>query len=1135
MQRFLQLGRPVVVATAVILVIGLFLKLAVAQTETVGDSEVSSTILELLESGSAAEAKDLAWAHYRETKMVFGPDSRETADTLDLLVECLYRGGDHRKPLTRALGEKAVALREELHGATHPAVARSVYRLARVYYFDARLEKALELAQRALEIRMETLGGEDPEVAESLRFLGTLYEEQGELERGKGLLEESLKIRERSLGPSHPDVADSLNYLANCLFRMGDYEQALSLYARAQEISEIAFGRVHARVAKALYNQALVLSILGDYQEARALYEKSVQIHLASLGPDHPNVFIARSGLASVMQLLGDFASARAQYELVLEGIERTFGADQLYYASSLSSLGLLFQAGGQIDEALEVQRRALQIRTDALGQSHPEVAASLSVVASLHAEKAEWTSARAMYTKALQIQESALGNEHPEIANTLSGLAGTFQGAGEIQLAASLYERAIDIYEETLGRDHPSLIGPLMGLGELLSRAGEPERSLEVFGRSLQIANEVAGEEFPETAKILNAEARALARLERWDEAFSVAIRGAAIARTHVRATARVLPEREALAYARYMKDNLDLLLEIAARHSEGVEDAAARAWDSLIRSRALVLDEMATRNRIIDESSDPETRRLSEEYRSAGQRLANLLVRGPADLSLESYRKLWVGARKEKELAELALADRSLRAGEREELRGKGLEQVRQGLPPGSAIVAYAVSDQWKESRIEQATRDSFYLAFVLRFDGLAPEVQFLGDRQLIDELVGEWRAVLSRGDPSSARGQNRETGAHPDSAWSLRQRMWDPVSNYLRGIKRVFVVPEGSLNLVNLAALPAGLSTYLIETGPTFHLLSAERDLIREPLFQKGQGLLAVGAPNFDKKATVVPSSHGSPRELGPPSVSSESTYRTNLSSGERSPSCRQNFESLRFTPLSATLAEIEAVTGLWTTNDRGKTASPLGGVVKLTGEQATESAFKAYAPGRRVLHVATHGFFLGSRCVSEAAQFDGAKSSSASQLHDAELEGNPLHLSGLALAGSNRRSEATDTEDDWILTAEEISALDLSQVEWAVLSACDTGVGAIQAGEGVFGLRRAMTISGARTVVMSLWPVDDRATEEWMRQLYSRRFTDKLDTAEAVRQASLGFLRELRRKGANTSPALWAGFVAAGDWE
>ena len=136
-------------------------------------------------------------------------------------------------------------------------------------------------------------------------------------------------------------------------------------------------------------------------------------------------------------------------------------------------------------------------------------------------------------------------------------------------------------------------------------------------------------------------------------------------------------------------------------------------------------------------------------------------------------------------------------------------------------------------------------------------------------------------------------------------------------------------------------------------------------------------------------------------------------------------------------------------------------------------------------------------------------------------------------GLAPAGANNRSAAGIDEDDGILTAEEVAALDLQGVDLAVLSACESGLGELRAGEGVLGLRRAFSIAGACTLIMSLWPVDDEATRDWMSALYRHRFVEGASTADAVREASLDLLEARRETGLSTHPFYWAGFVAAGD--
>jgi CHAT domain-containing protein len=240
-------------------------------------------------------------------------------------------------------------------------------------------------------------------------------------------------------------------------------------------------------------------------------------------------------------------------------------------------------------------------------------------------------------------------------------------------------------------------------------------------------------------------------------------------------------------------------------------------------------------------------------------------------------------------------------------------------------------------------------------------------------------------------------------------------------------------------------------------------------------------------------------------------------------------------MQFAALAGTGREVHDIARLWTD-------SP---AEILENRAANERAFKHDAPGHRVLHLATHGFFLGNDCTPVSAgtrSVGGLTTAPKAQPNPPKrpnpnaspLSENPLLMSGLALAGANRRAAAGPDDEDGILTAEEVSALNLEGVEWVVLSACDTGLGEIKASEGVFGLRRAFQVAGARTVIMSLWSVDDEATRLWMRALYRNRLQKHLNTADSVRQASLDVLRDRRAHGQSTHPFYWGAFVAAGDW-
>jgi len=418
--------------------------------------------------------------------------------------------------------------------------------------------------------------------------------------------------------------------------------------------------------------------------------------------------------------------------------------------------------------------------------------------------------------------------------------------------------------------------------------------------------------------------------------------------------------------------------------------------------------------------------------------------------------------------------------------------------------------------------------YVAFVISTGETTPAVVPLGPAREIDALVARWSEEAGRPPGSVGRRTENADAAYRIAGEALRRRIWDSLAPRLGGARRVFIVPDGALHLVSFATLPDKASGYLVEREAILHLLSAERDLVppagRPPI---GRGLLILGAPDFEARDMYaalmgVPGGRGQtvPGDAGDgPRPGSAPTFR-----GGR-PACAE-FRSVRFDPLPETGLEAQAIADLW----RGEP------VTRFAGARASEAAFKTHAPGRRVVHVATHGFFLGDGCPSAGAgqRGIGLLLPAPDQSLALPTGENPLLLSGLVLAGANHRGAAGPDEEDGILTAEEVAALDLSGVEWAVLSACDTGAGEVDAGEGVLGLRRAFQVAGAENVIMSLWPVEDRAGREWMKGLYEEHLRLGRPTSEAVRGAALRVLEARRRAGLSTHPFFWGGWVATGYW-
>ncbi len=970
-----------------------------------------------------------------------GPaDSLDAAETIDVIVESLWRNGDAAESDARALGARALAIKERVLGPDTAGVATTLHHLGVVDFFKGDYKNAQAEWERAQKIRDRVLGPDHLDVAETANALANLYQTTGQFELARPLYERAVAIREHALGPDNPKVGDSLNNLASLLTVLGDYAAALPIAERSVQVKEKALGPDHPKVATSLTNLADIYDQTGNRERARALFERAAKILEKALGPDHPNVGSALNNVAEQLRRDGKFDEAKPLYVRVIAIWEKAHGPEHPRVALALSNYSLLLEAEGQLDEAQKLEERAAAIR------------------------------------------EKALGPNHPELGESLGHLAEMLTAKGDYAAALPLYERAMAIAKTSLGPAHPMVAVEELGLSRVEAHRGSLTRSFELS---------------------LDCER---------------------ISRDHLRLTGRSFAEEQALRYAAERPFGLDLALSVAVERKGKVP--ARDLLDALIRSRAVVLDEMAARYRSAAGSKNPEVARLAEQLAAVRSRLANITVRGLGGLDPEAYRALIDRTRDEKERAERALGAASAEFADEQQRARVGLNEVAAALPPKSALVAYVVYRHQALAKIAAQAGAKTPLvapekpvlsvaAIVFASGKAAPTVVGLGRVDAIDPLVRRWKQEASQGALSVRRSAAESDAAYRVAGEALRRAVWDPVAQTgIGGADRVFIVPDGSLNLVSFASLPVGDAKFLLERGPTVHYVSAERDLVPGAADAKrGVGLLALGGPDYDKGSLSPKLAAGAPTT--------------------RSAGCA-SFESLRFDPLPAAEREAGEVVALFKTASAGKGEADAQ-IAYFHGASATEGAFKSAVGGRRLLHLATHGFFLGGDCQSAAGTTRGFKvvdEKPAATTNAGYV--SPLLLSGLALAGANQRASASAAQEDGILTAEELAGLDLTGVEWAVLSACDTGVGEIQAGEGVFGLRRAMQLAGVHTLVMSLWPVDDEATRAWMTALYRGRLEDHLDTAAAVRNAGASVLKGRRAGGLSTHPFYWAAFVAAGDW-
>jgi CHAT domain-containing protein/Tfp pilus assembly protein PilF len=922
---------------------------------------------------------------------------------------------------------------------------------------------------------------------------------------------------EAEYGPSSLEAASALALAAEARWRAGDSgDETRRVAERAIALQERFLGPDAPDLARTLTLLGHLLDEEIDYAGAKRAFERAIAIREKAFGASDPRTARSHGSLALELKAMGDFGGARAEYERALAILDASPQPDDETLAGILNNYALLFRDTGELERAARMQGRAVQSFERLLGRDDPQVATAVNNQASLYRMMGRYEEAVPLYERALALRTRRLGPEHPHLATTQHQLGETLIRLGRVDEGMRLVRRAIEIQEKAEGPDHPDVAVSLSTLAEGLERTGDLRGAQAAAERVVAIWERRLGPEHPDLADSLERLARYARARGEAELAVRTALRAEAISRSFLRLLARTLPEEEALRFASTRGAPLDIALAAA---EEGLPaDLRSAVWDSVVRTRALIFEEIAARRQSLRAAADPEVRPLWERFVASRRALMDRIVRGPGERPPAEGRQLVAEAWADSERAEEALIAASAVFGRDHARSALGLEEVRSSLSPGSALVSYVLYGARRRARREArpalgAPGRSSYVAFVMTSAGSTSVP--IGPAEEIDALVRAWRDGILQGPKSLARAES----SYERAGAALRRRIWDPIAAQVEGARRVYVVPDGALDFVSFASLPLSRGRYLIEEEPLIHLFSSERDLVPwDGRQREGRGLLALGDPAYDDASLFA--ALGGAR----PSEQAREAAERGQSGG-----CL-DFPSVRFTPLAGTRREIAEVAEVLR-EAGGPDAQHL---VARTGAAASETALKAEAPGRRILHLATHGLFLNGSCEAgpQAARGIGGLAPAGSEARGGDPD--PLRLSGLALAGANHRAAAAAGEDDGILTAEEIASLDLAGVEWAVLSACETGLGTVERGEGVLGLSRALRLAGARTTILSLWPVDDAATRRFMSALYTAHWIDHRTTAEALREAGLAVLHERRRAGRSAHPFYWAGFVAVGDW-
>jgi tetratricopeptide (TPR) repeat protein len=901
-------------------------------------------------------------------------------------------------------------------------------------------------------------------------------------------------------------LAESHRALAAALVVVGRDAEAGPHFESALAFRQRADGGESVHLFPILAEYGGLLSRAGELERARAMLRRAVDIagNNPNRGADYANCL---SRLSSFENRVGNLAES---IELAWRAFEVNRRIDERSVATlrARTTLAYRLQVFGDMRGSVAHLREILPPFAAAIGVNHPQTLnAHLALVVGLMTIGDTTAAARelAAARPALAQQDLSTNNNQVyvmQLGADLDGLHGNHAAARETLAAAAEIEWS---RRDPFGAREADLLAHLY---DNLRDAADRDRVLAAARMVDRLTDSTHVRATPDWHILLLSRAAAEARVGLRDLAWKHALEAERLSRERLTYQLEALPDLRGLQLAQELGHPCELLVALANPNDDS---ELATAWDRIVRWRGLVRYEIGRRRAPVAASNDTAVAGAHARWVSAQRRLAQLVVSGAAHPEDPESATRYEQSKQEAEEAERTLV-RTARGRVSSDSMA-ALDRVLARLRSDQALVAFAVASD--------LAGEPMLGAFVANGRDRRPRWVVLGPAGEIERDVRAWIGRLAVPPAGADRVEER---ACRRLGSIVRERVWDPIHRAAADAVELILVPEGAVTELPWLALPGSDGKYLAESSVAIRLFGAERDLLADPsTTPAGSGLLAVGDPDFAgaRERMLAAASTGTTR------------WRS-----EASPCASTGTFSLP--PLPAARAEAERIVRSW---------PPAAGTAHLlVGAEASEAAWKSAAPGKAVIHLATHGVMIddscrgvsiaGTRGVGGVSPLPSRQTKSKPNPAAPAAETKPLPANPwlgrqvwLALAGANHPSDAAD-ENEGLLTAEEIVTLDLRGTDWVVLSACHSGVAGAWAREGVLGMRRAFQLAGARAVIASQWAVGDESASEWMTALYAARARGATAGA-AVGESARTVLAARRAHRRATHPFYWAAFSAWGE--
>lgn len=856
--------------------------------------------------------------------------------------------------------------------------------------------------------------------------------------------------------------ATALNNLAASRLAEGRFSETLALSRRSAKVTRQLFGAGSVAYANALENEALLRIRMGDLATTKGRLDSALHIYEQVAGKESLPYANCLLGLARYFQVTGDYTKAEPYIKTSRDIIRKTKGENSPEYADAQNSLALLYETLGNYRDAEAALKSAMVILQKTRGQLDPEYATVVQNLAALYQLEGAYEKAEPLQQEALEIDRKTLGEGHPQFTITLQNLATLYQKLGRKEEAKRLFERVLEAHSRQLGSKHPSYITTLSNLAALYQDLGDFALAEKTWTQSVVLRKEVLGEDHPDYARSLYGLAGVYHAQGQWVKAKSYYDPVVEKYQKQVQEFFPALSEKEKSAFYAKIKPVFDAYQDFAVQYLSAFPAERDATLGKLYDLQ------LSTKAILLAATNKVRSRIMSSGNPSLQELFRDWLS------TKEQLVRYYSASQEERQRSGVDLAQVESHANDLEKKLSEQSDAFRSQREKEKIY--------WKDVRAALAEGEAAVEILRIRRKYVKDSVYYVGlilqRNSTAPELV-RW--------PYGAQLEGKKFKYHRNTIkYHVNDTIsylyyWRPLEEKIKQGSTVFLSCDGVFNKVNFNSLYESNTRRFVIDDYRLHQVSNTRELVgrHSAVKTSTNSAFLFGYADFNLgEADVV--SHSAKRNLA------------------RS----LGFEGESIPVLPATEKEVDEIAAIlgrntWTVENFKRALA------------SEENLKKANNP--KLIHIATHGFFLSDVDMDDT---------------ESELSQNPLFRSGVLLAGAGVDRDDSKREEDGVLTAYEAMNLNLDQTELVVLSACETGLGEVRNGEGVYGLQRSFLVAGANTVLMSLWQVDDVATQELMNAFY-KFWLSGTEKHEAFRKA------QLQMKDKYQIPYFWGAFVLIGN--